>query len=102
MLYANGNSKSSVVVASDAPVFIHTLATSSPYSKVKDYTIAQWESFSREVNAEQISFSASNKTPRRFNITLGGTDGVQQGECYVVIAHYADDTVLMSEVMQMQ
>ena len=102
MLYANGNSKSSVVVASDNPVFIHTLATSSPYSKVKDYTVAQWESFSREVNAEQISFSASNKTPRRFNITLGGTDGVQQGECYVVIAHYADDTVLMSEVMQMQ
>ena len=100
MLFANGNSKDSIIVASDAPVFVHTLATSLSYSECKNYTVGQWESFSREVNSKQITFSSSDKTPRRFDILIGGEGGVKEGECYIVIAHYADDSIIMSEVMQ--
>ena len=95
VLYKNGTSKESVVVASDAPVYIHTLVTNSPYSEAKDFTRAQWECRDG-IGTKQINFTTGNHDPIRYNIP---TNQIQSGQCYVVIAHYADDSVLMSEVM---
>lgn len=96
MLYKNGTSKESVVLASDAPVLIHTLVTSAPYSEAKEYSRAQWESL-KEIGTKQINFTTTNHDPLRYNIPTGE---IQSGQSYIVIAHYADDSILMSEVMQ--
>ena len=98
LLYKNGTSKSSMAVQSDAPVFIHTLVTTHPYEECKDWDLMQWETFPRELGAKQIDFSSSDHAARRYSIPV---DEMNENEkCYVVIAHYADDTTAMSEVMQ--
>ena len=98
LLYSNGNSKTSMAVSSDAPVFVHTLATGHSYEECKNWSLSEWESFPREINPQKFTFDSSDR-PKRYDIPMGGTTGVQSGECYIVIAHYADNSVLMSEVM---
>ena len=98
VMYNNGNSKTSMVIGSDGPVLVQTLATSHSYEEVKDYPLAQWQRTARELGVEQINFTKENYTPRRYNIPLDDKK-IKSGECYIVIAHYANNTVLMSEVM---
>ncbi len=99
VMYNNGTSKTSMVIGSDGPVLVQTLATSHSYEEAKDFTLAQWQSTAREVDVKQINFTKENFTPRRYNIPLDN-EKIKSGECYIVIAYYANNTCLMSEVME--
>ena len=121
ILLANGTSNSSVSVASDAPVFVHTLVTKKPYSVCSTWSIEEWEQYRRELNPVVISFSKDEEhtiaipaaqegdepqtityttgdhSPKRYNIPVGE---INSKECYCVIAYFADGTYIMSQVMQ--
>lgn len=98
LLYPTFNSKSSMAISSDAPVFIHTLVTNHSYNDCKKWTYSEWESFPKELNPQQLNFNFSSK-PQRYDIPMDGADGIQSGQCYVVIAHFANGDIQMSEVM---
>ncbi len=113
----NGNSSSSVIISSDAPVFIHTMVTSVPYSDCKDWTPNAWEVFGAEKNIQVYDFTPTqtqinmeneegeietlqtitiNKQPQTYTIP----GDLKPGQSYCVIAHFADGHLEMSEVMQ--
>ena len=94
----NGSSISSVVVSSDQPVFVYTLVTVKDYATCSTWDTATWESkFLKHVGDTVLDFSPSDHSPKRYTIPL---DSIHDGECYVVIAHFADGSTAMSEVMQ--
>ena len=97
LLWQNGSSKTSVAIQSDAPVFAHTLITDRPYSECVKWTATDWEYYTKHAGDNYIIFAEDDKNPRRYSIPV---DEVEDGECYCVIAHFADNHVEMSEVMQ--
>ena len=94
----NGSSKSSVAVSSDQPVFVQTIVTVKDYDTCKSWDTAKWEeNFPKHVGDSVLDFSPSDHSPKRYVIPV---DLIHEGECYVVIAHFADGSTAMSEVMQ--
>ena len=94
-LWVYGNK---IVVFSDAPVFVHTLCTSRSYEDCKDWSTIEWEDNHQEVESLYYGdFSESNHATVSHDIPV---DQIETGSCYVVIAHFADNHVEMSEVMQ--
>lgn len=92
-LIPNGNSKKSVVINSDKPVFVHTVATSVPLKECRNWDLTEWEYYKEECGERILDFS-STSSPKVYNIPE-----IEKGKCYVVIAHYSDNHVLMSDIM---
>lgn len=98
LIIPNGSSKSSVAVSSDQPVFVQTIVTVKDYDTCKSWDAAKWEeNFPKHVGDSVLDFSPSDHSPKRYVIPV---DLIHEGECYVVIAHFADGSTAMSEVMQ--
>lgn len=95
-LLPNGSSKDSVIISSDAPVLVHTLVSTYPYDICKNWNVDDWEFYKKEVGLTQINFT--EKDQKKYKIPV---DEINKYECYVVIAHFADGTSVMSEVMVM-
>ncbi len=90
----NGSSKEKVVIGSDYPVFVHTVVTSRPLKECKTWDYPEWEYFNEYVGEKVLHCETSS--PKVYTIPLGEID---RGKYYVVIAHYADGDVLMSDIM---
>ena len=107
LLMQNASSKKSVIICSDAPVYVHTLVTKCSYEKCKDWNYSTWEYYKDDVGKKILNFSADKEeggvlvagdhTPKIYKIPYGDLD---DGDCYCVIAHFANGDVLMSPVMQ--
>ena len=90
----NGSAKDSVVISSDAPVYVHTVVSSYPYETCKNWTVDDWEFYKKTLGDEQFNFSVHDQ--QKYNIPY---EDINKNECYVVIAHFADGTSAMSDVM---
>ena len=97
LLMSNGTSNSSVAIQSDAPVFVHTLTTKRPYEECKNWTAEKWEYMHRHIGEQQINFTSTDHSARRYSIPINEMD---PGDYYVVIAHFSDNHIEMSQVMQ--
>ncbi len=91
----NGSSKESLVINSDAPVFVHTVVTSIPYDECKEWEASEWLYYKEEFGHKILDFSPTS-SPKVYNIPVSE---IEKGKCYVVIAHYSDNHVLVSDVM---
>lgn len=61
----------------------------------------QWERFHRKEGGRYYNFPASeNPTPRKYELPMDTINSIQGHCCYVVVAHFADGTKAMSQVMQ--
>ncbi|MBR3646488.1 MAG: hypothetical protein IKN54_08710 [Lachnospiraceae bacterium] len=87
-------------VYSDQPVYISTVLTKHPLNECKDWSVEEWEGLNELhliYNEQYINF-----TPEQY-----GTPGIYilddrvpaTGDCYVIIAHFADGHTIMSPVM---
>ena len=94
--YIQDHTKKSVLVASDAPVFVHTLATEKSYSECKDWTSAEWEFYHKDVGNAYMEFSSEDRTPQKYNIPV---EEIDDGWCYCVIAHFANGNTSISDIM---
>lgn len=94
LLMPNGNSTDSVAVQSDAPVFVHTLVTDEPYEVCKNWSIREWETHKKHIGDEVFNFTTASF--QRYDIPVGQ---ITAGQCYCVIAHYATNKAIQSEVM---
>ena len=112
---ANGNSNSSVLITSDAPVLVHTMVTSRPYSECSTWTLYDWEQYRKELGLTVLQFTPDEEhtitdsqghtykvntgdhSPKRYDIPL---EDIDDNQCYCVIAYFADGTSVMSQVMQ--
>ena len=93
-LKQNPSSLNSFIVSSDAPVFVHTMATYIPYNECKFWSVEDWEFYKSEYGSELFNFKARNQ-----GTYLVPVNEVKSGQCYVVIAYFADGTSQMSNVM---
>ena len=91
-----GSSKSEVFVISDAPTFVHTIVTKYPLSECQNWTVEQWEHNHKHFGDKYMEFTA-NPTAKKYTIPV---DSIDTEDCYVVIAHFADGSYDISEVMQ--
>ncbi len=94
-IYKIGNSKSAIGVCSDGPVYVHTLVTKVPYEICKDWDHLEWEYNKKSLNEKVLEFTTP--VQQRYTIPV---DSMDSGDCYVVIAHYANNAIDVSEVMQ--
>ena len=104
-------SNTEMLIASDAPVLVETVATNKPYEECKALTVNDWgpdndefRSYEGKKNAYIVlPLSASNAGPAKYTIPLAEMDKRSEFDgynCYVVIAHLANGKTLMSEVKQ--
>lgn len=91
-------SDDSVLVCSDATTFVYTLVTKKSYNECKDWSVEQWEHHRRHVGDWQLDFSASEHSPQRYSIPV--EDEIDDGDCYVVVAHFANGKTARSRVFQ--
>ena len=87
----------SVFVISDAPTYVETIITTKPYNECKKWTKDEWDGYHHREGGDFIVFPADNSSPMRYKIPL---DKISSGECYVILAHFADGTSFMTEVRQ--
>lgn len=73
------------LVASDAPAFVHTIKTDMSYNDCKDWTLDDWEALNPSLGPVLMDFT-DNPTAQKYTIP----DGIEKGECFVVIAYFAD------------
>ena len=95
--YIMPKTSSSVLVSSDAPVFVHTLVTKIPYSECKDWDVEKWEHHRKELGMQKLDFTKLNTTGQKYTIPVGQ---INEGECYVVVAHFSNGGTDISEVFQ--
>ena len=95
MIPNGGNSQTEFAVSSDSAVFVHTIVTKRP--ECKDWVVYDWEDFRKHIGEKQFSFSSTDHSPKRYVVPI---DQIKSGEYYVVIAHFADGSVTMSQVME--
>ncbi len=96
-LMDNPNADDYVFVSSDAPVYVHTLVIRQPYESCKDWSIQEWESYKENYGDKYMDFSDVDYNQRRYSIPM---DKIDEGSCYCVIAHFADNHVEKSKVFQ--
>ena len=91
------------LIASDKPVYVETRATKRPYEECKLWTYDDWNRRGRKhLGDELFIFDETNYSPQKYYIALDDrmSEYVAVGECYVVIAHFADgDEPRYSSVM---
>ncbi len=85
-------------ITSDRPVFVNTVITKRPVSECKDWSYERWNCRHQTVGEAYLEFSPYNKKAKSYTID---TSAIPYGYSYVVVAHFADGTVKMSEVRQM-
>lgn len=86
------------LVGSDQPVLLHVISTKQPYETCKNWDAEKWERNHRILSEKQLIFNSSNSGSKKYKPVL---TGLSHGDCYVVVAHFADDHVEMSQVKQM-
>ena len=90
-------SKNSVLVASDATTFVHTLVTKKTYEECKNWDAKKWEHHRKHIGDYQMDFDSNDHSPQKYKIPVSEIDS---GDCYIVIAHFADGSTAMSQVFQ--
>ena len=85
------------LIGSDQPVLVHTLVTKQGYDVCQSWDAATWERNHTVLSEKQLSFTSSNSGAKKYNPNVSS---LNSGDCYVVIAHFADDHIEMSEVKQ--
>ena len=87
----------SKLIASDAPVFVHTVVTDKSFDECSDWTVEEWESSGESKNIKYIPFATNNTNQRKYTIP----DDIERNSCYVVIVHFAGSKTepYISEVM---
>ena len=96
--YILQKTKKAVLVASDGPVYVHTLVTKRPYEECKNWDEEKWEHHRRQIGECKIVVS-ENTAFQKYDIPI---EEIDDGDCYVVIAHFADGSTDMSDVMVKQ
>ena len=101
----NGSNNDSMLIGSDKPVFVHTIATSVSLDKCKNWDYSEWEFYKQEYGEQILDCGVSitqNGSPvdiATTKIYQIPTDKIEKGQNYIVIAHYSNDNVLMSPIM---
>lgn len=98
LLLANGTSKTSLAISSDAPVLVTSLAKKDSYELCKSLSAEDWLNYGRPLKEEILSFSSTNSNLKRYNIPVDKLES--DDTCYCVVAVFQDNTILMSEVME--
>ncbi len=91
-----------VSISSDNPVFVHTISTKSEYDVCKNWTVEQWEYNHKE------SGLAFFEPPEKNNFFPGcfsenykiDYSSINSGDYFVIIAHFANGSIRMSEIRQ--
>ena len=100
------NSDDSVLVNSNASLYVHTVKTNLPYEQIKNWTFYEWLQYGQEVHGSVLNYAASyagtNYNMCYYRIDPAAYNQIKRNEYYVIIAHYGDDkiTTIMSEIMQ--
>lgn len=76
------------LVASDQPVFVETWSTKKPYEECRDWKYEQWIHRHKHLHPVVLNFTPTDRFPKKYTIPLNKLD---DGECYVVIAHFANE-----------
>lgn len=88
-------STSAVEISSDAPVLVQTIVSPCSYQICKNWTKEEWLTFNKTVGDKVIV--KTERFKETYEIPL---NEIKKGECYVVIAHFADGTsAITDEVM---
>ncbi len=98
-LYASSNIPSMYFVNSDQPVLVNTIITKKTLSECRNWTYEKWNHRHKVINDKYFNFSSSDRKIKSYNIDL---TEIPYGYCYVVVAHFADGSVKMSDVRQMK
>lgn len=97
-LISNPGNNKSVLVMSDAPVFVCTYSISCPYSEVINWTIEEWEHYTLTTNETVMSNFSSSKHELTAHPTEDPNNPVPEGHCFVVVAYFADGSKAKSDV----
>ena len=82
------------IVSSDAPVFVHTIVTNVSFDECSNWSLDDWEFYKIQVGNRIYSFEARNQ--KEYTVP---TRSIQSGQCYIVVAYFADGTSKKSNVM---
>lgn len=66
-------------------------------TKPVKWSTKKWIQRKKSLGEQQLNFDSDNSNLKRYNIPL---DEIDQGQCFVVVTHFADGHTEMSEVMQ--
>lgn len=101
--YIQTHSKTVFFVVSDAPTLVQTIVAnaSDSYEDCKNWTAYEWLSHNEVVDEKQYDFAhVENPTAQKYVISPSVLNKIKQGECYCVIAHFADGTTYVSDVFK--
>ena len=94
-LVSNAENNKSVLIQSDAPVYVCTYITNVPYEECVNYDVNFWEEYKRVTDEQIFEFSNSNHDFKSYKIDL---NKIPKNYSYVVVAHYADGKKMKSHV----
>ena len=99
-IIANGSSKKSFVIASDAPVYVHVCFTYKTLAVCSAWTVDKWELWSSSAFEEELVFDLDSK-PQVYSFEpISEQMDMYNNMCYCVIAHYADGTTGISQIFE--
>ena len=96
------SSNNNILIQSDAPVFVQTVVTDVSYEECKNWDAGEWlyDNCRKIVKEQQMDFKSNEHDPKIYKIFADGQYNAYNDTCYVVLAHLADGTVMMSDVKQ--
>ena len=96
------SSNNNILIQSDAPVFVQTVVTDASYEECKNWDASEWlyDNCRKIIKEQQLDFDSTHHDAKVYKIFADGQYTAYNDTCYVVIAHLADGTVMMSDVKQ--
>ena len=98
LILPNGGSQDSVAISSHSPVLVQTAVTWQPYEVCKDWSAEEWIFYKHIIKNEQLDLDNTNSLIR-YRIENENGNQIKPGQCYCVIAHFADGHTEKSAVM---
>ena len=87
----------SVLISSELPVCVYTVATTAPYSECKDWTVDQWDFYNLFLGEDLLDFATYPRPFLQYDIPY---DEIDKGCSYVVVARFTSGKIALSPVYQ--
>lgn len=99
--YFDERDNGTIFVASDCPTLLYTAGTKKSLAECSSWSVKDWDNWHFATGEKVFDFSPTDRYQKKYTVPV---EQVRDAgcKCYVVVAHYADGSSQLSQIMEIK